>query len=57
LAAGRVPQIATEASTAQGGFEHASERIGMRERGRGESNAAMGRLGERDVVRDPAVKV
>jgi len=57
LAAGPAPQIAAKASSAQDRSEHATERIEMRERARGGSNAAMGRLGVRDVVRDPAVKV
>jgi hypothetical protein len=57
LAAGPAPQIAAKASSAQDRSEHATERIKMRERARGGSNAAMGRLGVRDVVRDPAVKI
>jgi hypothetical protein len=57
LTAGRVPQIAAEASPAQGRSEHESERIAMRERTRTGSNAALGRFGERDVVRGPAGKV
>jgi hypothetical protein len=56
LSGGRAPQVAAEASPAQGGCEHPSERIVMREQGRGTSNAAMGRIAERNVVRDPAGK-
>jgi hypothetical protein len=57
LVAGRRPQIAAEAAAAQGGSEHMSERMEMRERASGGSNAAMRRIGERDVVGGPAAKV
>ena len=39
--------LAAQASTAQGADEHVSERTDVRERARGEGNAAMGRISER----------
>jgi len=59
LAAGRVPQIAAEASPAQGRSGKKPSEVGgdaPASHPSEDSNAAMGRVGERDVVRGPAAK-